>query len=155
MIDSIKDIIKVTLETPVENWFSYRYDVEGHRLDRLSFHWNNLEIQMNYLIHSKRPHCHACNMLSLMLVNGYNWHLQQYGASIPVELFSAPGSIIRMDGKDTHWIEESNKYSISLCIFDKTTDWHEYYPALEASFKLDIFSQAIDGLKTHFKDYIE
>lgn len=150
MINYLKDIIKVTLETPVENWFSYKYDVEGHKLDRLVFHWNNLELQINYLIHSKRPHCHECNMLSLMLVNGYNWFLQQYGAFSPLNLFSAPGSIIRMDSKDTHWIEESNKYSISLCVFDKLVNWHEYYPVLENSWKLNIYEQAINGLKIHF-----
>lgn len=72
---------------------------------------NRYEVQLNLIKHSEKPHCHKCNMLSLILVNGYRWFLQQINSPKELELFSAPGSIITMGQMIHNWPEYYEKYS--------------------------------------------
>ncbi len=128
LLSALPEILSVSLQRPLSEWWAYSCNNGSQDLDRLSFHLDTrYEVQINRIRHSNGHHCHACNMLSLILLNGYGWWLQQYGASKPIFLFAAEGSLITMEPEDTHWIPPVNPESVSLCVFDKQSDWNQYY----------------------------
>lgn len=128
IVNDIPKIIKETLDkTELSQWYAYHCDNGCQKLDRLSFMFEEYEIQINSITHSVGAHCHGCYLLSLILDNGYGWFLQQHKSDVPIYQFSSPGSIITLNPNDTHWIPESNNKSLSLCVFTKQSDWHLYY----------------------------
>lgn len=150
ILDDLPQIIDHVLGSQPADWWAYHCDNGTQLLDRLSLYWGRYEVQLNQLTHSEQPHCHACNMVSLILVQGYGWYLQMHESSSPVWLFAAPGSIITMRPDDTHWIPRQAVPSLSLCIFDKQSDWHLWYRsqhALPHPVAEEIHSQAIWALR--------
>lgn len=128
MLHDLSEILKEVSTKPLEAWHAYACDNGTQNLDRLSFLMDSrYEVQINRIRHSNGKHCHGCNLMSVILLNGYGWWLQQYGSSKPIYLFAAENSVITMQPEDTHWIPEMQVPSVSLCVFDKQSDWHEHY----------------------------
>lgn len=128
MIEHLIEISRQAASRRLQDWWAYSCDNGTQDLDRLSFYFGDkYEVQINRIRHSKGPHCHGCDMMSLILVNGYGWWLQQYGSQKPIYLFSGRGSLITMQPEDTHWIPETEVPSVSLCVFNKQSDWHKHY----------------------------
>lgn len=112
---------------------AYQCQNEVQDFDRLSWHTSDgCEVQLNQIRHAEGRHYHNTDMTSVMLVGGYHWHLIQAGASHSLELFAAPGSIVRMGPLDAHWIPRvpSTLWPVSLCVFESLTQWHTHYPPL-------------------------
>jgi len=128
ILEDLPEIVTVAAASSPADWYAYHCDNGCQKLDRLSLHMDSrYEVQVNRLFHSSGQHCHKCNMLSLILSQGYLWHLRQHGSQKDITLFAAPHSIITMQPEDTHWIPQSTTPSLSLCVFDKQSDWHHYY----------------------------
>lgn len=132
-----------------KNWNGYFCSNDVQEINRLSFHYKTFEIQINEIFHSRVPHTHSSNMISLILDRGYRWFLQQQGAVESLEMFAAPGTIIRMGPQDVHWIPDQANPSLSICIFDTQTDWHNVFPPLletDIQRMLDLFHNRLDTL---------
>lgn len=128
MLSNLYEILEDAINRPLKDWHAYRCDNGTQNLDRLSFLMDErFEVQINKIRHSKGPHCHGCNLLSVILQEGYEWWLQQYGSTKPIYMFSSPFSIITMNPEDTHWIPNLKTPSVSLCVFDHQSDWHKHY----------------------------
>lgn len=131
-----------------EGLYAYRCINEVQDVSRLTMHMNGLEVQINAIKHSKVKHHHLTDMTSVILDGGYTWFLQQQGATSPIEMHAAPGSIIRMGPNDEHWIPETSKPpSISMCVFENQTYWHQHYTTLNDLSAGVIIGRAIGGLK--------
>ena len=127
LLSDLPAIVDHVLASQPADWWAYHCDNGTQLLDRLACYWGTYEVQLNLLTHSVQAHCHACDMLSLILERGYGYYLQQRGAKQALPLFAAPGSLITMGPEDTHWIPPQTPPSLSLCIFTKQSDWHLWY----------------------------
>ena len=155
LMKDLREIVQVASERPLSEWWAYSCDNGTQDLDRLSFYLDSrYEVQINRIHHSKQPHCHGCHLMSVILLGGYEWWLQQHGSTKAIRLFAAPDSVITMEPEDTHWIPSMKEPSVSLCVFDKQSDWHKYYVGqsplaesdarpllLSAQFRLKDFAQ--------------
>lgn len=143
-LDRIRRAADIVRDSIAGDWFGYECKNDVQDLRRLAMLVDGDEIQLNLIKHSSKPHTHGCDMVSLMLDGGYDWWLQQLGASHPVWQRSSPGSIVTMGPLDTHWIPAGERESLSLCIFSAQTDWHLRYP--ECS-RVEILDAAKAALK--------
>jgi hypothetical protein len=127
-----EEMVQSVLDTPLHRWWAYRCDNPVQSVDRLACHIGDTELQINEIKHSNAAHRHGYPMTSLILMGGYTWFLKQDGAAEELELFAAPGSIVRMGTNDQHRIpEQVGRTFLSLCAFDGgLTDWHQHYPKL-------------------------
>ena len=145
-----KEILIHARQLPLFGWHGYHCVNSVQELNRLSFLYEDIyEVQVNEITHSTQAHIHTSCMTSLILDKGYTWHLQQEGATSSLEMFAAPGSVIRMGPKDTHWIPPQQDLSLSICVFEHQTDWHLDYPALsptDMNRLYDLFCRKFDDL---------
>jgi hypothetical protein len=134
MIDNkkLREIIRYFLGLEKKDLFGYYCKNEVQELSRLGCFYEDYEVQINEIVHSKVPHYHGVDMTSFILRHGYTWFLQQHNSESAIELYAAPGSIIRMGLLDKHWIPEHRMglRSVSMCIFQQHSDWHKHYPKL-------------------------
>jgi len=126
----------------------YHCSNEVQEFDRIAFHLDGCEVQLNWIYHAKKPHYHDCDMTSLILAQGYTWHLKQHGSENWLAMFAAPGSLLRMGPKDEHFIDEMASPSLSLCVFENQTNWHEHYPPITGHEFANLLIDAISTLKT-------
>ena len=155
-------LLKLTHESPGDfrdyGWHAYDCTNEVQSAVRLVRISDGCEIQLNWLLHSERPHCHSPGtMASFMLIGGYEWFLQQHGAAESLKLVSAAGSLVTMNPTDTHWIprRDDGGRSLSMCVFDHVTDWHERYPSVPVGVAIDVHQDAVSSarfLKGSFPD---
>lgn len=116
--------------------YGYRCENGMQSLDRLVFYYEDgaaqYEVQLNSIRHSSGWHHHGTDMTSVILHGGYTWSLRQAGAETALELFSGPGSIIRMAANDAHSIAANpgGQESLSCCVFEKQAHWEEHFPPL-------------------------
>lgn len=127
ILSDLSAIVAYVLGSQPVDWWAYHCDNGTQLLDRLSCYWGSYEVQLNRITHSKQPHCHACDMVSVILDQGYGYYLQQHGASQALPLFVSAGAIVTMRPEDTHWIPEQARPSLSLCVFAKQSEWHLWY----------------------------
>lgn len=131
--------------------WSYRCQNDVQDFDRLAFHTQiegrPIEVQINRIRHANGWHYHATDMTSYMLRGGYTWHLRQAGASEPIELYASQGSIIRMGPNDEHRIPSLDVSSISLCVFEAQTAWHQHYPCLPWLMQGYLIGAAVEPLQ--------
>lgn len=142
LLDDFPAILQDCVGTTADDWYGYECVNAVQSLTRLSKFWGTYEVQLNWIKHSEVPHVHNGDMVSLILDQGYGWFLQQFGASQPLYQFAAPGSVVTMGPQDTHWIPESGERSLSLCVFEKASDWHLHYAPLEPEVKRELFDRA-------------
>lgn len=145
---TLRRIVNLATRSELSEWWAYRCENAMQSLSRLALHFQGHEVQINLIDHSREPHCHACDMASVILDRGYSWWLQQYGAKKPVFLHAAPLSIVTMEPSDTHWIPGARSPSLSLCVFANNTKWHEHYPSLKLSLARSIHERAVEILKS-------
>lgn len=150
VLQDLPAIVAHVLATAPGDWWAYHCDNGTQLLDRLSCYWGTYEVQLNRIVHSEQAHCHACDMCSLVLDQGYGYHLQPYGAEHALRLFAAPGSVITLGPQDTHWIPKQETPSLSLCVFTKQSGWHTHYcehAPLPADVAAAIYQDAIWALR--------
>jgi len=123
----LTEIVEVVKASRLDEWHAYECENDVQSLTRLSRHVGRFEVQLNRIRHSAGPHCHGCEMTSLVLMVGYGFWLHQHPAEASRYQFAAPGSLITMGPNDTHWIPAQSVPSLSLCVFDHQTDWHLHY----------------------------
>lgn len=136
------DIVDFVRESQLSDWWAYECENDVQSLSRLAAHRGRYEVQLNWIRHSEKLHCHGCEMVSLILARGYGYYLHQFPANRPAWMFAAPGSLITMGPNDSHSIPAQKEPSLSLCVFDKQTDWHEHYAKLTKEDAARILSDA-------------
>jgi hypothetical protein len=147
--EKFKEILVHARQRAIKDWHGYSCINAVQEMNRLCFHYETFEVQVNEIVHSKVPHIHTSCMTSLILDKGYQWVLQQAGAATSLQMFAAPGSVLRMGPTDTHWIPPQKERSLSLCVFEHQSDWHKHYPTLDNSefHRLwNLFNQKFDEL---------
>lgn len=137
------EIVETVKGSRLDDWHAYECENEVQSLTRLARQIGRHEVQLNRIRHSAGPHCHGCEMTSLVLMVGYGFWLRQYPAEADRYQFAAPGSLITMGPNDTHWIPAQTVPSLSLCAFANQTDWHLHYlPA-----RLEVANQILADAK--------
>lgn len=147
--DEWSEIVSVVKASQLADWHAYECVNDVQSLTRLSRVIGRHEVQLNWILHSEKPHSHGCDMTSLILMHGYGYWLKQYGCDVARYQFAAPGSLVTMGPQDGHWIPAQRERSLSLCAFSKITDWHERYEPSEefvADFILQLSLAALSSL---------
>lgn len=152
---TLLELVNVAIGLPKDSWWHYYCENGVQELDRLTCHHKQYELQINEIFHSEKPHIHTVDLTSVILENGYTWFLQQYGSEHALELFAAPGSVVRMGPNDTHWIPRQAKRSISFCIFELQTRWDTYYPKLVQEEFNRIYDAAITSLIRFQNEFVK
>lgn len=127
ILDDWNKIKERVINSKLSEWKAYHFNNDFQDLDRLSLNFLEYEIQLNRIRHANGAHCHTCNMVSQILLNGYRWYLSQKGASHELYFYSGQGSLITMGPEDGHRILPCELPSISLCVFDKQGEIHTHY----------------------------
>jgi len=152
-----KELLIHARHRPIKDWHGYSCVNSVQELNRLCFHHDGCEVQVNEIVHSKEPHIHTSCMTSLILDKGYQWVLQQEGAKSSLQMFAAPGTVIRMGPNDVHWIPPQKDKSLSFCVFEHQSDWHSHYPSLDPSEikrLWNLFNQKFDDLLTTSPNFV-
>ena len=121
------DIVERVKSSRLDDWHSYQYETERQSLTSLCLQHGLFDVNINRIRHGKGGHCHACNVVSLVLMGGYGHWLRQAGATAERYQFAAPGSLVILGPEDAHRIPELARPSLSLFVADRHFDWHLHY----------------------------
>lgn len=141
-----KEIICRVKSSVISDWKACRYETDLQSMDRLCIEVGRFDVDINRIRHGKGAHIHACDVMSLILDQGYGYWLRQSGASVDRYHFAAPGSIIMMGPEDAHWIPEMKTPSTSLFIAERHFRWHLSHPAMSACVASELLLTALISL---------